>query len=269
MLNVKERDELIAPRWEPVTYLDDSELYSIKKSFYAEVILDLHKKIPTGIWLRIMLDDLWNIVTRSCNRKYTVDDEFKEKIDLNKIALNVDVISIVSNAFMPVAFSSGKFIRKDLFYLNTAVVFPEYFSLGIGAINTALVCKIVDQISKRENIDDLYYVFRTHNRNVASTMLNAFDEGFISTENHLPAKIKDIFTYTANYLDCEYDPQNGISYDVYPRNMPEGKSINNSRIQKALYHLGPTDACYGTGKMNMKLINTLVARNVKKINLNK
>ena len=215
-----------------------------------------HSKL-TKIW-----HEFWQVLLDGCMKDGYSEKAFRKKINMTKTVLAVDYLLVAGHEEKVVAFTSGTFITPEVFYLNSSIVKTEHQTRGIGAVITALLCKkaIEDKISS--DTKKPYIVCRTRNFNVASSLLGAFKEGGISTETVLDNKMKNFFVMLSKYLNCRYNARLGVAYNVYPNGLVRGIDVKKSRVREALDMLGPRDACYVYGKLNMKLINFLLKRNI-------
>jgi len=247
---------------------DSQKKYYFKHSHTRYIFNHLEAEIIFRPYNRLILyddylrlkDDLWITLMQACAKGEDYEEEYCKHIDIEKIAINVDYLIIVRKIIVPVGFTAGTYITKDLFYISCSIVNPQSQHIGIGAVITALLCYQVIQNSRRLSKKTPYFICRTQNQKAASSILKSMVNGIISTEQSLDFETKKKILLTAQFLNCPIDLDRGISPHVYPCGLPKGKSIKDRRINKAFEKLKPTDACYVLGKLDEKFINYLITK---------
>jgi hypothetical protein len=102
-----------------------------------------------------------------------------------------------------------------------------------------------------------YLICRTQNRKAASILVGGCDNAKISTEN-LDPDAEHVVEETVSFLHCDFEPETGITHNVYPEGLPKGYEIHDERINHAFAPLGPTDACYVLGMARLNVIARLL-----------
>ncbi|MEW6515736.1 MAG: GNAT family N-acetyltransferase [candidate division FCPU426 bacterium] len=243
-------------------YLESSTIYQLRGGVEAEVINNPKFKFAQAGIEEHAKEELGNILIRSFGYNADQNGMFLDGNRFNRVAIDVDWLVVVRKKSQPIAFGAGTFITPFLFYVNSAMVLPEYQPLGIGSIAIALLLKIAREYALDINKYEPDIVCRTHNRSAASALLPALVDSKISSEIDKTTYSQMIFERTANHLKCSYDKTTGISKDVYPCELPTNEKVSNKRIIEAFRHLESRDACYVTGKLNVRFINRLLSKTV-------
>lgn len=241
------------------SYAIQSEHYSLKGDFTMELIENPWINITTSNKKRLK-NELGHVLMGAFEKKEEDAQQFLSGSKLEKVAVLVDWLIVVRDKGFPVAFGSGSFISPSVFYLNGAMVLPQYQSTGVGLLSNALMWKRAVEERQKQGDGIPYFICRTHNKNVASVLTGFLDESTISTEEGINPKVQMICKKTADFLACHYDETTGVCNNVYPSELPKGSKKNNSRIEKAFHSVGTLDACFIVGKLNLNLTQRLIDR---------
>ncbi len=243
-------------------YFKDSFKYKIGGGFSAEVIHHPGDKfIEAGIIEKVQ-KELSYVAIMAFRKEMDEIDTYVPQNVISKNAIWVDWLVIVRKNKIPVAFGSATYLTPFLLYLSSAMVLPVEQPTGVGVLANALLWKLAVEEAVANGVGAPEIVCRTHNKNVASVMLHVLREVKISTENTTDLEEQKIFIKTANHLNCNYNFNTGISYNVYPEGLPFGTKISNERISEAFKDIGPSDACYISGKLNSNFIEKLLSKKV-------
>jgi hypothetical protein len=248
----------------PDRYLAESEIYHLKGGFEAEVIHNPGDKFLKAGILNQVSQELKAVVLAAFEKNNEDAETYVPRHTLAKNALWVSWLIVVRKHNSPVAFGSATFITPSLLYLSSAMVLPQEQPTGVGVIANALLWKLAVEEAGTRGIDDVDIICRTHNRSVASVLLHIFENGKLSTES-LDADSRAIIHRTASYLGCEYDESTGISYDAYPEGLPAGLNSRSQRINEGFKQVGPKDACYVLGRLDLDYTDRLIARQAKRV----
>ncbi len=245
-------------------YFESSEYYQLKGGFEAEIIQDPGRKIMAAGLFKQVTEELGDVLLKAFEQDESDADKFLSGDKLTKVAVWVDWLVVVRKKGNPVAFGAGSFVTPYLFYLNAAMVMPEYQPSGVGLVANALLWKIAVENAERQGYKEPDIVVRTHNRNVASVFLHSLRDVKLSTEPIRDLYTRMILERTAEYLNCKIDRLTGVSYDVYPEGLPAGTKTKNQRINDAFEWVGPRDACYISGRLNMSYLSKILKRCAQK-----
>jgi hypothetical protein len=201
-------------------------------------------------------NELWTVLMRSCEKDEKDELQYKGKINIRKVAINVDYLILASVANHLVAFTSGSYVSDNIFYVNAAMVLPEYQASGLGGVLICLLALKPVILNLQRKIKT-YLICRTQNRKAASILVNGCDNAKISTEP-LDSDAEHVVEETVSFLHCGFESKSGITHDVYPEGLPKGYEIHDDRINHAFAALGPTDACYVLGLARMRVIAHLL-----------
>ncbi len=246
-------------------YTENSTIYRLKGGFEAEVIKQPSRRIKDQPILNRIYQELRIVTLRAFNKDISEAETYVPRYVMEKNVLDVDWLIVVRKYNQPVAFGAGTYVTPFIFYLNGAMVHPDYQSTGVGLIANSLLWKIVCDEVKDMGLGEADFVCRTHNRNVASVMLHVFEEGYISTEKECSSDHCRIFNKTANKIGGHYCPQSGIAKNAYPEGLPCGTKITNMRINNAFVGLGEKDGLFVAGKMKYHYLQNILKKNVKEI----
>jgi len=248
---------------ENLRYLNDSLLYELKGGFVAEVIQNPGEKFLRAGVMNQVYQELSFVALEAFGKTQTEAETYVPQDVLAKNAIWVDWLIVVRKKGHPVAFGSATYITPFLLYLSSAMVLPAEQPTGVGVVANSLLWKLAVQEAKDNGLSEPDIICRTHNRNVASVLAQILRNSKISTENSRDTEAQLIFMKTANHLHCNYNPETGISQNVYPEGLPAGTKTKDARINQAFQHLGPQDACYVTGMLRMDFVNKLVGKYVR------
>lgn len=238
-------------------FFNNSMIFYMKHDCYAEIVRNPARAVST-IDLKDIKKQIWNVFMRSCGQDDLQTKYYSSIIDLEKIAIQVNYLNLIHSADAIIGFAAGTYIDKNLFYLNSAMMLPNYQKFGLGSVMSALLCDVVvnDFIN---TYNGPYFVCRTSNQNAASSLLAALKDGMISTEKNTDHFMHNIFVKTAAFLHCNMDDY-GIVRNVYPDGLPKGDKVHNSRVQTAFRNLKSTDACFIAGKLDKLFVKRLLKR---------
>ena len=241
-------------------YLGESRLHHLKGGFTAEVIQDPGDRlIQAGLFARAS-EELADVALAAFGKPARERDTYVPQHVIAKNALWVDWLVVVRKRNQPVAFGSATFIAPGLLYLSSAMVVPSEQPSGVGVVANSLLWKLAVETAMMQGMPEPEVVCRTHNRNVASVLLHLLKDGRLSSEAAGDVQAQAVFMKTANHLHCEYDPETGVSQNVYPEGLPAGTKTNDARLNAAFRHVGPCAACYVAGHLNLRYITRLVSR---------
>jgi len=229
-----------------------SQIFTLSRYYDVEIVHQPYHEATVDI-----AEKLWNVLMRSCEKSEDEDAGYREKISIWKVALNVDYLVLASRQDQLVAFTSGSYIDRELFYINAAMVLPEFQATGIGGFLTCMLAFNPVIANLQAGIEETHMVCRTQNRQAASLFLHACEGAAISTEP-LSDRVRSLLMKTTAFLHCDLEAATGITRNIYPEGLPKGCEIHNDRINRAFAGLGPTDACYIIGRLKLPLVTHLL-----------
>lgn len=249
-------------------YCADSETYQLKGGFIAELIQNPAVRFLEKGILDQVVTDLQEVTMSAMGKTTDEVDIFAPTKVITKNAIYVDWLTVVRKEGRVVAFAASSFIDRDLLYIQSTMVRQEYQTHnGLGSIPNLYLWERIVERRRMAGGPEIYFVARTHNKNIASLLLHVLDNDILSTEikenNH---QCRDIMKRTIKYLECNYDENSGISKNVYPEGIPAGNKTSSNRINDCFRNIGPKDACYIIGTLNLSITKRFVRAGMKKEN---
>jgi hypothetical protein len=233
-------------------YFCQSQHFLLLKKFDIEIVHQPFKQLNPQI-----LPALWNVLMKSCDKNEQDEANYREKINIEKVGINVDALILVSLNNQLVAFTSGSFIGESIFYINAAMVLAEYQAYSLGGIITCMMALNSVIHNAQLGIKETSLICRTQNQNAARLFIHACHNAKVSTEK-LNRKERKVLEKTTGFLHCHIDFKTGITRDVYPEGLPKGGDAHDQRVTDAFRSLNATDACYVMGFLKIEMVARLL-----------
>ena len=257
------------PLESPITecYLENSEFYQIRGGFIAEVIQNPFVKfIDKGMTERV-IQDLRKVTLAAFGKTEDEAEIYASDEVMRKNAVLVDWLTVVRKGTRIVAYTSASYIERNILYLNSSIVDPEFqCHSGLGILPHMYVWQEILESRLSFKTHNLTIVGRTCNKAAVSVMEHVWERVMISGEDNVSSEYQQIFKETAKVLSSSYEEATGIAKDVYPVGLPNGSGMHNEKLNKLFNKLKLCDAFYIAGKVNIKKVMKFVHREIVKIN---